>query len=158
MQEYKIGDTFKHSTDFGKEEISANGIIVYVNDDVAVARVWWGSYEMITSLDSEGFSYTYEEIKEMYPDFEDEHKKRIEEYYLLIDTKTNYFIGHEVDEEMWEETRIVTEEEANEDFNLMLKQLSSTDELLAMLGMTRNDLPQSSHHHPSENLEEHNKQ
>ena len=102
MQEYKIGDVFKHSTDFGKEEISANGIIVYVNDDVAVARVWWGSYEMITSLDSEGFTYTYEEIKEMYPDFEDEHKKRIEEYYLLIDTKTNYFIGHEVDEEMWE--------------------------------------------------------
>ena len=94
----------------------------------------------------------------MYPDFEDEHKKRIEEYYLLIDTKTNYFIGHEVDEEMWEETRIVTEEEANEDFNSMLKQLSSTDELLAMLGMTRDDLPQSSHHYPSENLEEHNKQ
>lgn len=157
MQEYKVGDVFKHSTDFGKKEISVNGKIVFVNNDVAVARVWWGSYEMIASLELEGFTYTYEDIKEMYPDLEDEHEKKIEEYYLLIDTKTNCFIGHEVDEEMLAESRIVTEEEANEDFNSMIKQLSSIDELLAMLGMTRDDLPQSSPLQ-TENIEEHNRQ
>lgn len=67
------------------------GVVVYRNDSIFVARVGEGSMELMTSLEDDGFTYTFEDVVELFPDFKDEGKRFIHEVYIVYNYKRGRF-------------------------------------------------------------------
>lgn len=100
-KKYNVGDKYCYEMDYEFLTISAKGVIVYNNGTVAVARIWYGDLEMLTSLEVSECTYTEEEITYMYPDFKDEHERYVQEVYVLIDLETDTLISiNDYDDDM----------------------------------------------------------
>lgn len=89
---YKVGSDYCYETDSIFGTIVAKGIVVYNNGIVAIARVWYGNFEMISSLEADDYTYTEERIAKLFNDFTDNHIRFQCEEYLLIDLKTNALV------------------------------------------------------------------
>ncbi|MBM6806608.1 hypothetical protein H6A24_08885 [Bacteroides caecicola] len=93
-KKYNVGDEYCYEMDFELcFSVSAKGIVVYNNGTVAVARVWYGDLELLTAMEEGSCTYTEEEIARMFSDFKDEHERRVQEWYLLIDLETDALIN-----------------------------------------------------------------
>lgn len=90
---YKIGEKYSYEMDFEFLTISAKGVIVYNNGQVAVARIWYGDFEVMAALEADDCTYTKAQITYMYPGFKDDHERKVQESYILIDLETDTLIS-----------------------------------------------------------------
>lgn len=89
---YQVGSYYCYKTDTVLGILTVKGVVVYNNGIVAVARVWYGNMEMITSLEEYDYVYTWKQIFGLFNDFTDEHVRHPDEDYLLIDLKTDLLV------------------------------------------------------------------